>query len=123
MKKEVFLKDIKNGTEIKISLMVMRVIFRDTSKVVCILADKTGEIKATIPNKTGDIIEGKVIEIEGKRDVNLEVKKYALVKEYNAIDYLPTVKREYRGYNDWIELYTDEYINFKKRKGFKWLFL
>ena len=46
MKKEVFLKDIKNGTEIKISLMVMRVIFRDTSKVVCILADKTGEIKA-----------------------------------------------------------------------------
>ena len=49
MKKEVFLSDIKNGSELKTSLMVMRVLFRDTTKVVCILADKTGEIKATIP--------------------------------------------------------------------------
>lgn len=117
MKKEVFLKDIKNGTEIKTSLMVMRVIFRDTSKVVCILADKTGEIKATIPNKTGDIIEGKVIEIEGKRDVNLEVKKYALVKEYNAIDYLPTVKRDIEDIMAKIELYTDEYIISREGKA------
>ena len=68
MKKDVFLANVKNGREIKTSLMVMRVIFRDTTKVVCILADKTGEIKATIHNKTGDIVEGKVIEIEGKKD-------------------------------------------------------
>ena len=79
MKKDVFLANVKNGSEIKTSLMVMRVIFRDTTKVVCILADKTGEIKATIQNKTGDIVEGKVIEIEGKKDVNLEVKKYEFI--------------------------------------------
>ena len=49
--KENFLSDIKSGKTIKISLMVMKIIFKDTDKVVCILADKSGEIKANIPIK------------------------------------------------------------------------
>ena len=81
MKKEVFLSDIKNDSEIKISLMVMRIIFKDTSKVVCMLADRSGEIKATIQNKKGDIVEGKVLKIEGKKDNNLEVKKWDTEKK------------------------------------------
>ena len=67
MKKDIFLANVKNGSEIKTSLMVMRVMFRDTTKVVCILADKTGEIKATIQNKARGYVEGKVIEVEGKK--------------------------------------------------------
>ena len=47
--KENFLSDMKSGETIKISLMVMKIIFRDPAKVVCILADKSGEIKANIP--------------------------------------------------------------------------
>lgn len=117
MKKDVFLANVKNGSEIKTSLMVMRVMFRDTTKVVCILADKTGEIKATIQNKAGDIVEGKVIEIEGKKDTNLEVKKYTFVDEYNSIDYLPTVKRDIEDIMEEIELYTDEYIISREGKG------
>lgn len=39
MKKDIFLANVKNGSEIKTSLMVMRVMFRDTTKVVCILAE------------------------------------------------------------------------------------
>lgn len=92
-KKDIYLADVKNGSEIKTSFMVMRVMFKDTSKIVCILADKSGEIKATIPTKKSDIEQGVVLEIEGKKDVNLEVKKYCILNEYNAIDYLPTVKR------------------------------
>lgn len=117
MKKDVFLANVKNGSEIKTSLMVMRVIFRDTTKVVCILADKTGEIKATIQNKAGDIVEGKVIEIEGKKDVNLEVKKYEFIDEYNSIDYLPTVKRDIEDIMAEIELYTEEYIISREGKA------
>lgn len=117
MKKDIFLANVKNGSEIKTSLMVMRVIFRDTTKVVCILADKTGEIKATIQNKAGDIVEGKVIEIEGKKDTNLEVKKYTFVDEYNSIDYLPTVKRDIEDIMEEIELYTDEYIISREGKA------
>lgn len=117
MKKEIFLSHIENGNEIKTSLMVMRVIFRDTGKVVCILADKSGEIKATIQNKKGDIFEGKVLEIEGKKDVNLEVKKYEILEEYNSIDYLPTVKRNIEDIMNDIELYTDEYIVSREAKA------
>lgn len=117
MKKEIFLSDIKNGNEIKTSLMVMRVIFRDTTKVVCILADKSGEIKATIQNKKGDIVEGNVIEIQGKKDINLEVKKYELVDEYNSIDYLPTVKRNVEDIMEELELYTSEYIISREGKA------
>ena len=117
MKKDIFLANVKNGSEIKTSLMVMRVMFRDTTKVVCILADKTGEIKATIQNKAGDILEGKVIEIEGKKDTNLEVKKYTFVDEYNSIDYLPTVKRDIEDIMEEIELYTDEYIISREGKA------
>ena len=117
MKKDIFLANVKNGSEIKTSLMVMRVMFRDTTKVVCILADKTGEIKATIQNKAGDVVEGKVIEIEGKKDTNLEVKKYTFVDEYNSIDYLPTVKRNIEDIMEEIELYTDEYIISREGKA------
>lgn len=117
MKKNIFLANVKNGSEIKTSLMVMRVMFRDTTKVVCILADKTGEIKATIQNKAGDIVEGKVIEIEGKKDTNLEVKKYTFIDEYNSIDYLPTVKKDIEDIMEEIELYTDEYIISREGKA------
>ena len=117
MKKDIFLANVKNVSEIKTSLMVMRVMFRDTTKVVCILADKTGEIKATIQNKAGDIVEGKVIEVEGKKDTNLEVKKYTFVDEYNSIDYLPTVKRNIEDIMEEIELYTDEYIISREGKA------
>ena len=58
--KETFLCDIKNESTTKISLMVMKILVKDSSKVVCILVYKSGEIKASIPSKTGDIIETKL---------------------------------------------------------------
>ena len=97
--------------------MVMRVLFRDTTKVVCILADKSGEIKATIQNKKGDIVEGRVLEVEGKKDVNLDVKKYEFIEEYNSTNYLPTVKRDIDDIMEEIELYTDEYIISREAKA------
>ena len=53
----------------------------------------------------------------GKKDVNLEVKKYNFVDEYNSIDYLPTVKRNIEDIMDEIELYTDEYIISREGKA------
>lgn len=115
--KEIFLHDIKDGEAIKTSLMVMKVIYRDTSKVVCILADKSGDIKGTLSNKKGDIKEGRVLSIEGKKDGNLEVKSYEFLEEYELEDYLPCVKRPIEDIMDEIELYTDEYIISKEAKA------
>ena len=108
--KENFLSDMKSGKNIKLSLMLMRILFRDSSKVVCILADRSGEIKANLPNKKDDIIEGRVLEIEGIKDNNLDVKDYEFVSDYNASDYLPTVSRPIEDIMNDIENYTKKYI-------------
>lgn len=112
IKKENFLSDIKSDENIKISLMAMKILFRDPARIVCILADKSGEIKANIPHKKDgiDIKEGAVLEIEGTKDRNLDVKNYELISDYNLSDYLPTVKRPIEEIMDEIELYTKKYI-------------
>ncbi|MBU3101468.1 MULTISPECIES: 3'-5' exoribonuclease YhaM family protein [Clostridium] len=108
--KENFLNDIKSGTNIKISLMVMKIMFKDASKFVCILVDKSGEVKANIPSKNGDIVEGCVIEIEGFKDKNLDVKKYKFILDYNLSDYLPTVKRPIEDIMHEMDTLTNKYI-------------
>jgi len=115
--KEKFLCDIKSGENTKISLMVMKILFKDHTKVVCILADKSGEIKASIPNKNGDIIEGKIINVEGIKNNNFDVKKYEFILEYEILDYLPTVKRPIEEIMEEIELYKDEYIISREGKA------
>ena len=109
-KKENFLCDAKNESNIKISLMVMKILVKDSSKVVCILVDKSGEIKANIPCKEGDIKEGSVIEITGFKDRNLDVKKYNLISDYILTDYLPTVKRPIEEIMADIDVYSNKYI-------------
>ncbi len=116
-KKENFLSDIESGNNIKISLMVMKVIFKESDKVVCILADKSGEIKANIQSKNKDITEGRVLEIEGIKDRNLDVKKYEFISDYNLSDYLPTVKRPIKEIMEEIELYTNQYIISRESKA------
>lgn len=46
----------------------MKIIFKDSDKIVCILADKSGEIKANMQVKIV-ILKERVIEIEGIKDI------------------------------------------------------
>jgi len=115
--KENFLSDMKSGKTTKISLMVMKIIFKDSDKVVCILADKSGEIKANIPSKNGDIKEGIVIDIEGIKDGKLDVKKYEFISDYEISDYLPTLNRSIEEIMEEIELYTDKYVISREGKA------
>jgi 3'-5' exoribonuclease len=115
--KENFISDIKSGENIKISLMVMRILFKDPAKVVCILADKSGEVKANIPNKKNNITEGMVIEVEGIKDTNLDVKSYEFIINYNTTDYLPTVNRPIEDIMEDIEFYTNKYIISKEAQA------
>jgi 3'-5' exoribonuclease len=108
-KKNVSISDKKNGTTIKTSLMVMKIIARDGDKLVCILADKSGEIKAYITSKT-NLAEGSVIAIEGIKDRNLDVKKYTLVSDYKLSDYLPTTQKSIDVIMQEIEVLTNQYI-------------
>lgn len=116
-KKENFLSDIKKGKSVKISLMVMKVLFKDPDKIVCMLADKSGDIKANIQTKASDITEGKVIEVEGVKDGVLDVKRYKLISEYNPSDYLPTVKRPIEDIMKDIESLSSQYIISREAKS------
>lgn len=115
-KKELFLSNIENGHNVKLSLMVMKIIFKDTSKIVCILADKSGEIKANMPNINENITQGTVLEVEGIKDNILDIKNYKLISDYNVSDYLPTVKRPIEDIMEEIELYTNKYIISKEAR-------
>ncbi|MHC1684748.1 MAG: HD domain-containing protein [Clostridiaceae bacterium] len=116
-KKENFLSDIKKGKSVKISLMVMKVLFKDPDKIVCMLADKSGDIKANIQTKASDITEGKVIEVEGVKDGVLDVKRYKLISEYNPSDYLPTVKRPIEDIMKDIDTLSSQYIISREAKS------
>ncbi|MCD2347133.1 3'-5' exoribonuclease YhaM family protein [Clostridium guangxiense] len=115
--KEKFLSDLKSGDNITISLMVMKVLFRDTDRSVCILADKSGEIKVSVPVKDGGIKPGIVIKIQGTKAANLNIEKYTVISEYNISDYLPTVKRPIEDIMKDIEEYTNKYILSKEAKA------
>lgn len=115
--KENFLNEIEAGKTIKISLMVMRILYKDPGKVVCILADRSGEVKANLPNKKDNIAEGRVIEIEGSKDTNLDVKSYEFISEYNILDYLPTVNKPIEDIIKEIDFYTNKYIISREAKA------
>ncbi|MDR3597299.1 3'-5' exoribonuclease YhaM family protein [Clostridium sp.] len=115
--KENFLSDVKTGETIKISLMVMKILYKDPGKIVCILADKSGEIKANMPNKKDDITEGRVIQIEGIKDNNLDIKSYEFISDYNVLDYLPTVNRPIEDIMKDIDYYTNRYIISREAKA------
>ncbi|MEG0238011.1 MAG: 3'-5' exoribonuclease YhaM family protein [Clostridium sp.] len=115
--KEKFLTDIKNGENVTISLMIMKVIYKDSSKTVCIAADKSGDIKANIHSRSEDLKEGTVLKIEGVKDGNLDVKKFEVVSDYKAEDYLPTVKRPIEEIMNEIEEYSSKYILSREGKA------
>lgn len=114
---EVLLSNVKDGTSINMSLMVMKIIFKDSNKVVCIMANRSGSIKANIPCKKDDIKVGMVLKVEGIKEVNLDVKKYSHIEEYNTSDYLPTVTRSVDEIMDEIEKYTNEYVISREGKA------
>lgn len=97
--------------------MIMRVIYRDATKSVCIVADKTGEAKANIPSASKDLYEGVVIDVEAIKDINIEVKKFNILKEYKVEDYLPSVKRPIDDILSDIEELSNKYIVSKEAKA------
>lgn len=116
-KKDNFLINIESGKTIKISLMIMKILYKDPSKITCILADKSGDTKANIPNKKIDITEGRVIEIEGIKDGVLDVKSFEFISDYNILDYLPTVNRPIEDIMEEIDYYTNKYIISREAKA------
>lgn len=92
MEKNSFLAQVRNQSKIKLNLMVMKILFRESGKSGAILGDKTGDVKAIFGHSI-DLTPGQVIEVKGAMGFNLEVEQYSLVMDFDPIDYLPALLR------------------------------
>ena len=102
-KKTEFLENMKNLTTIKSSFMIMKIIFKDNTKLVCLLSDRTGSIKATI-------------EVTATKDLTLEVSSFQILKEYELRDYLPTLQKDIEEVMQEIENISSMYILSREAK-------
>ena len=89
--KKIFLKDLKDGN-VKISLMIMKKLYKDNNKMVYTLSDRSGYINAKI-NARLKLEVGQVVEIEGVKDFAIDVTNLRVLENFNIEDYLPTVDR------------------------------
>lgn len=76
----------------KRSFMIMKRLYKDGNKFVYMLSDRKGYIKAKI-NSRAKLEMGQVIEIECGNEHLVDVSEYNLIKEYDVVDYLPSVSR------------------------------
>lgn len=89
--KKIFLKDLKDGN-VKISLMIMKKLYKDNNKMVYTLSDRSGYINAKI-NARLKLEVGQLVEIEGVKDFVIDVTNLRVLENFNIEDYLPTVDR------------------------------
>ena len=106
--KKIYLKDLKDGS-VKTSLMVNKRLYKDGSKMLYILSDKSGYINAKIPMKL-KLEPGQVIEVEGVKDYVLDVFQVKLLENYDINDYLASVNRDIDEIMESIEEISNECI-------------
>lgn len=91
--KHLYIKDIKDGSKVNDSFMVMKKLAFDGENVTAFIGDKTGEMRAVICNKSNSIKVGDVITIKGAKDGILKASEFKLEKNYKLEDYLPSINR------------------------------
>ena len=106
--KKIFLKDLKKGN-VKITLMIMKKLYKDGNKMVYTLSDRSGYINGKINAKL-KLEPGQVVEIEGIKDFTIDVTNLKLVEDFKIEDYLVTVDRPIEDIMEDIEELTRECI-------------
>lgn len=107
--KKIFLQDIKENENLKTSLMIMKRLYKDGDKYLCILSDKSGQIKAKLPTNK-KIETGLVINIDCKKNKILDVSNFKTVLNYNIQDYLPTSSKPIEDIMNEIEMISQQCI-------------
>ncbi|MGL5693393.1 MAG: HD domain-containing protein [Peptostreptococcaceae bacterium] len=97
------------GKNIKVSLMVMKRLYKDGNKIVYSLCDKSGYINGKINAKV-KLEPGMVIEVQGIKDSLIDISEVKIIENYNIEDYIVSVKRPIEEIIDEIEAITKECI-------------
>ncbi|WP_203527732.1 HD domain-containing protein [Clostridium thermarum] len=91
--KRLYVKDIKDGTKVNDSFMVMKKLDFDGENVTVFLGDRTGEIKALVCNKSNSIKVGDVITIKGVKGGILKASEFKFEQNFKCDEYLPAISR------------------------------
>lgn len=91
--KTIFAKDVNRDAVLETSFMIMKKLAREGEKLVAFIGDKTGDLKASIPDAENNLEVGDVIWIRGVNDSILSVEEFKKENDYIIEDYLPVVKR------------------------------
>ncbi|WP_139904870.1 HD domain-containing protein [Clostridium thermarum] len=91
--KHLYVKDIKDGTKVNDSFMVMKKLDFDGENVTVFLGDRTGEIKALVCNKSNSIKVGDVITIKGVKGGILKASEFKFEQNFKCDEFLPTISR------------------------------
>lgn len=106
--KQTFIKNLKDGN-VKITLMIIKKLYKEGNKIVYTLSDKSGYINGKINAKL-KLEPGQVVEIEGVKDIIIDVTNIKLVEDFSVEDYLVTVNRPIEDIMSDIEELTRECI-------------
>ena len=106
--RKVLLKDLKDGN-VKITLMIMKKLYKEKNKIVYTLCDKSSYINARISDRL-KLEVGQVIEVEGVKDYVIDVSNVRVIDDFNIEDYLITVNRDIEEIMDAIEEISKSYI-------------
>lgn len=92
--KDLYVKDMKAGTSAKVSLMIMKKLYRDdNNNTIAYAGDNTGDIKSIIPDKEDILKIGDVIIAEGAVGNIFDITSFEKIENFNMEDFLSTVKR------------------------------
>lgn len=106
--KRTFVKDIKENEDVKARFMIMKKLAREGGHLIAYIGDKTGDLKASIPDSVNILQVGDVISVKGVKDRLLKIKEFKKEKTFDTEDFLPSVERPIEDIMDEMESVSKE---------------
>lgn len=89
--KTIFARDLNDNDVVATCFMIMKKVAREDGNLIAYIGDKTGDIKAQIPDKEDYLKVGDVIWARGYKDTILLIEEFKKEEDYDIKDFLPTV--------------------------------
>lgn len=90
--KTIFTRELNNNDIVATCFMVMRKIARENGNLIAYIGDKTGDVKAQIPDEKDELKVGDVIWVRGFKDTILIVDEYKREEDFDIKNFLPTIE-------------------------------
>lgn len=108
--KEKYLKEVKIGEKVEMSLMIIKILSRDELTVTAYIGDKTKEVKAVLKDEDKKLNIGHVVKTKGTYGNLYKAEVLELVEDFDLTDYVPSVKRPVEDIMKELEEITSEHF-------------